>query len=623
MNLQKTKEVTFPKVTLEDWQQKAEQSLKGKTVESLKTNTYEGLQLQPLYVNEDTKSNEEFPGFAPFTRGTSALGYSEKPWYMSQAISGEDAASILKNLEEATNRGQNVIALTIDQLLTLKEEELSQICREAVQADKPLYIDSKGAQKALLSQLNHLPHEVTHNLSGVLAEDPISEGVARGKGIANKEEFFATWFAQIKEADGKMPALKTIMVKPAVVHNAGGNAVQELASALAIAAEYLHYGTQNGLSADFVAQKIVFSFSIDSTFFMNVAKLRAARRLWSLLGQAYTEDANSFKMFIHSETSKFTATLFDPYVNLLREGNQAFAAVIGGTQSLEVKQFDSVTNKTTPFSERIARNIHLILKEETLIDKVVDPAGGSYYVEALTDELATKAWELFLDIEQRGGALEAFASGWIQEEVEKTLQAKRQNVATRKDSLIGTNVYPNLEDTVEVQEVASLDITLPFETTEIVALQEVRLAEEVENLRLAALRYKEQKGAYPQIGLVCIGELKSHKARADFVKGFVATSGIATVEKQCSTIEETVAFVKEAGVSHFVLCGKDEDYQEHAIAWTNAIIQTSPTVTVFLAGKQKGEFEQQLLEAGVKQFIAVGSNLVDFNKNVLTDLEVL
>ena len=618
MNLQKTREVTFPKVTLEDWQQKAEQSLKGKKIESLKTKTYEGLELQPLYVNDVTNTKEEFPGFAPFTRGTSALGYSENPWYISQTIPGNDTSSIVKNLEEAFKRGQNTVVLTVEQLIALKEEELSQVV-----TDKPLFIDCKGAQKALISHLDQLSEEAAAKLTGVLAEDPISEGVSRGKGIANKEEFFASWFAAIQEADAKIPSVKTIMVKSSVIHNAGGNAVQELASALAIAAEYLHYGTQNGLTAEQIAQKMVFSFSIDSTFFMNVAKLRAARRLWSLLGQAYTQDENSFKMFIHSETSKFTQTLFDPYVNLLREGNQAFAAVIGGTQSLEVKPFDSVTNQTTAFSERIARNIHLILKEETLIDKVVDPAGGSYYVEALTDELATKAWELFLEIEQQGGALAAFASGWIQEEVEKTLQAKRQNVATRKDSLIGTNVYPNLEDTVELRESTISNSELPFETVEIKALQEVRLAEEVESLRLAALQYKEKNGSYPQIGLICIGELKSHKARADFVKGFVATSGISTVEKQCSSVEEAVAFVKEANVNHFVLCGKDEDYQEYAVAWTQSIVEASPNKTIFLAGKQKGEFEQQLLEAGITQFVAVGSNMVAFNKNVLTDLEVL
>ncbi|MGM9927388.1 MAG: methylmalonyl-CoA mutase family protein [Bacillus sp. (in: firmicutes)] len=623
MNLQKTREEVFPTVTLEDWEKKAEQSLKGKSVDSLKTNTYEGVQLQPLYVNKETGASEEFPGFAPYTRGTSALGYSEKPWYIAQPIAGNSTAAILTSLEEATNRGQNTITLTVGQLLALNEKELLQVFQEAATKEQPIFIDSKGAGKSILSQLNALSSEVAAKLEGVLAEDPISEGVAKGKGIANKEAFFATWFNQIQEAGEKAPSVKTIMVKPAVVHNAGGNAVQELATALSIAAEYLHYGTQNGLSADFIAQKIVFSFSIDSSFFMNVAKLRAARRLWSLMGQAYTEDTASFKMFIHSETSKFTQTLFDPYVNLLREGNQAFAAVIGGTQSLEVKQFDSVTNNTTAFSDRIARNIHLILKEETLIDKVVDPAGGSYYVEALTDELATKAWELFLEIEQRGGATEAFASGWIQEEVAKTLQAKQKNVATRKDSLIGTNVYPNLEDTVEMHESTVLDITLPYETNDIAALQEVRLAEEVESLRLASLRYKEQKGAYPQIGLVCIGELKSYKARMDFVNGFVATSGIATVEKQCNSVEEALAFVKEADVKHFVLCGKDEDYQEHAVAWTKAIVQASPNVTLFVAGKQKGELEQQLLEAGIKQFVAVGSNLVEFNKNVLTDLEVL
>lgn len=356
---------------------------------------------------------------------------------------------------------------------------------------------------------------------------------------------------------------------------------------------------------------------------MNVAKLRAARRLWALLGQEYSKDENSFKMYIHAETSSFTATLFDPYVNLLREANQAFAAVIGGVQSLEVKQFNDASNESSAFSDRIARNIHLVIKEETLVDKVVDPAGGSFYVEALTNELAEKAWGLFLEIEERGGVINAFRSGWLQERIKETFSKKKENVAKRKDSLIGTNVYPNLEDTVNVSNSTSLEIALPFKVQFITPLKEVRLAEDFEHLRIASLQFKEKNGSYPSVGLICIKDLKSHKPRADFVKGFLAAGGIESDEKQCQTVDELLEFIHSSTHLHYVLCGSDADYEDVAVSWTQRISNANLKANIFMAGKPKEDVEQTLKIAGVKDFIAVGSNAVTQITKILTDLEVL
>ena len=623
MDIQKTKTVTFPKASFETWEQKAEQALKGKSLSVLNTATPEGIELKPLYTFEQSTSNEEWPGVAPYTRGTNALGYKKNPWLFAQPVAGNSSQELLINLNEAVNRGQNAVTLHVSQLIILEEEELIQVLEEIANKGLPLFIDTQGAQKALFSKLQLLSDDLKEKLSGVLAEDPILEGVSRGKGIENAQSYFNDWLKNISEIGSVFPNLKTILVKGTTVHNAGGNHVQELALALALASEYLHKGIENGFSIEKLAKQFAFSFSVDSSFFMNVAKLRAARRLWSLLGQAFTEDNSIFKMYIHTETSAFTSTLFDQYVNLLRTGNQAFAAVVGGAQSIQISPFDSVTGKVTPFSERIAGNIHLVLKEESLIDKVVDPAGGSFYIETLTNEMAEAAWKLFLEIENKGGAIQVLKSGWFQESVSATLEQKKQRIATRQDSLIGTNVYPNLEDRVELIVQDDLVVELPYETTNIAPLSKVRLAEDFEALRVSALDYQEKTGAFPSVGLICIGELKNYKPRADFLKGFLAAGGVQTVEQQCLSIEEASAFIEQSKKKHYVLCGSDADYSENAVEWTQKLSASFEDIKLLMAGKQTAELEQQLTAAGIAEFVSIKSNVVTLLTAILKDLEVL
>lgn len=623
MDIQKTKTVTFPKASFETWEQKAEQALKGKSLSVLNTATPEGIELKPLYTLDQLTPNTELPGVAPYTRGTNALGYKEKPWLFAQPVAGNSAQEILAHLEEAVNRGQNAVSLHVGQLLVLEEKELTQVLEATAQKGLPLFVDTQGAQKALLSKLALLSDDLKEQLSGVLAEDPILEGASKGKAIENEQSYIDAWLKNINEIGSVFPNLKTILIKATTVHNAGGNHVQELAMALAVASEYLHKGIESGLSVDKLAKQFAFSFSVDSSFFMNVAKLRAARRLWSLLGQAFTEDASIFKMYIHTETSSFTETLFDQYVNLLRTGNQAFASVVGGAQSIQIAPFDHVTNKVTPFSERIARNIHLVLKEETLIDQVVDPAGGSFYIETLTDEVADAAWKLFLEIEGKGGAIQVLQEGSFQESVSATLEQKKQRIATRQDSLIGTNVYPNLEDRVELIVQNDMEIELPYETKTIAPLSKARLAEEFEVLRLASLDYQAKKGAFPTVGLICIGELKNYKPRADFMKGFLAAGGIQTVEQQCLSVEEAIAFIEQSQQKHYVLCGSDADYSEYAVNWTEKISASYSDTNLLMAGKQAAELEQQLKDAGMNDFVSAKSNVVTVLTAILKDLGVL
>ena len=527
MELKDVKNISFPKPSFEEWKAAVETSLKGKTVDKLQTNTYEGVTLQPLYTRESVGDKQEFPGFFPFTRGISPTGYLTQPWIACQPIDGKTAEEANEKLKAVLNRGQNAITYSVD--LLANGARLPKLLKDLPLSTLPFFIDLKGKQKELLSEFQAVEGPVT----GVLAEDPIAEWVITGQIPENTDAYFADWAKTIVQYEGISPELKTILIKTSVFHNGGANAVQELAYGLSTAVQYLLEGQKQGLSVESIADKIVFSFSIDSNYFMNIAKLRAARRLWAGLSAAFAANPEHFKMSIHAVTSEVTETLYDQYVNILRTTNQAFAAAIGGIQYLQINPLNHASGEWDDFSERIARNTHLILKEETHITRVIDPAGGSFYVEQLTDQLADQAWEKFLEVDAAGGIIQALKQGLIQAEIAEVFNKKAQNVALRKESIIGTNVYPNPADEVHIKESGKADSYMVVnQPTAITPIKLNRLAEQFEQLRLRVAAYKQHNGETPKIGLINLQELKAYKPRADFVKGLVSAGGIDTVQSE-------------------------------------------------------------------------------------------
>ncbi|MGN1399974.1 MAG: methylmalonyl-CoA mutase family protein [Bacillus sp. (in: firmicutes)] len=619
MNLQKTKDITFPKASMEDWQKKASEALKGKPLEKLYTDTYEGIRLKPVYVNDINTKGRELPGSFPYTRGIHSVPYSHNPWLVAQKIPGASAEEIIRHYRKAQERGQNVMAISFSQMTEMSPEQLTELFRYVALEQQPVHLDTRGGQRAVFCRLKDLPETEKKALHGVIAEDPITEGSLQGKGI--KGEFLPSWLKGLAEKAVDFPELKTVLVKSSAFHKAGCTAVQELAIAMSIAVEYLQQAEKAGVDLAELASRMVFAFAIDSEFFMNLAKLRAARKLWATIGHAYgTEE---FRMFIHSETSDFTNTLFDQHVNLLRTGNQAFAAILGGTQSLEIFPYDSASLEFNPFSDRVARNIQLILKEETLVDKVVDPAGGSFYVEALTDELVHEAWGLFLDMEEQGGIIASLRTGWLQQQITESAAAKKGDLATGKTSLVGTNVYADLSDEPKSAVTAEIEAALPFEAEIIPPISMVRLAEDYEAFRQASLQFKNKTGTLPQVVLICLGELKSYKPRADFIKSFLAAGGIEGVEKPCRTLLAAVESMQSSAIRHYIFCGQDEEYSEQLLPWLEEWQAIQKESVFYVAGKQRKDTEEQLMNCGIDRFIFSGCNSTEVLKSILKDLEVL
>lgn len=434
------KNETFQTFSLKDWNQKAEEALKGKTINSLNKKTYENITLQPLYTKKDVENKEisSYPGQNDFRRGFSSLGYVSQEWKVSQKVVAHEGESLRENLLSALEKGQSAIAIDADTV----DIQNFPVLIEGLFTKYPFCIEMNENQNELLVKLSNLPD--CQKVTGYIARDPLAEVALNGKKI--NKEMYDKYADSIQLADTKLPNLRTVLVNTSVYHNAGANAVQELAFALSTGVHHIQQLLDRGINLETIFNKMVFKFSIGENFFMEIAKLRAAKLLWSKVIEAYEVNSNEHNMVISAETSSFTKTIYDSFVNILRAGNEAFAAVLGGIQYLYVSPFNEPEGKPTFLTERIARNTQLILKNEAHLEKVIDPAGGSWYIESLTNELAEKAWELFQQIEEQEGIEKVLETGWISEQIAEIFKEKSQDIFTRKKSVIGTNVYANLSD---------------------------------------------------------------------------------------------------------------------------------------------------------------------------------
>ncbi|WP_053599015.1 methylmalonyl-CoA mutase family protein [Bacillus sp. FJAT-18017] len=592
MGIGKLMDYQFNNYTVDEWREKAEQALKGKTVESLCSSTYEEIVLKPLYSADD-KKNPGFAGKPDYRRGIYQNGYQEKPWRIAQKIVAISPEELREKLKDAAANGQTAIALEVGPEFTAAHGEVIGHFAKS----HPFAIKTTTGIDSVLEKLEKKAGQGV--LSGYIAFDPIL--------LYEKEVNHEDWAESIKTAAVREPVLRTVMVDTGVYHVRGANAVQELAAAAATGVSYIESLLDAGMDIDDIVDKFVFNFQIGSEFFMEVAKLRAARIIWDKIAEVYGASEVKRKMVIAAETSKFTLTLFDSHVNLLRTGNEAFAAVLGGVQYLHVDTYDSLTG-ATPFSERIARNIQLILKEEAHLDKVADPAGGSWFIEELTEQLAEKAWELFCKIDHHGGMVASLQSGWIQTEIERTLNNRLIDSKNRKRSIIGTNVYANLaEETPKGMPV--LNIPIP-----------TRLSVPFEELRIKA-KELETAGVNTEFGLICLGDIRDHKPRADFVEGFLSPGGIRTVRSGAMfTVEDALTFIEEKGIPNFCICSSNELYEEVGLEIASQLKKKHPDINLYLAG-QPGN-SQEWEAAGIHDFIHAKSNCYQFINSILNGLEV-
>ncbi|MEH7249712.1 methylmalonyl-CoA mutase subunit beta [Neobacillus niacini] len=618
MSLEDLRNQTFPLKAKEDWKDKAEESLKGKSVEFLKSSTYENIVLEPLYSRGDEKHLSEYPGGSDFRRGINPLGYVTNDWRIAQRVSYKNAGELKDKLQETTGKGQTALSFEVSKNLWEIEGTLIDLLGN-LPKDIPFAINGKGLQKTLLEELAGACN--AEQLSGYVANDPLS--LFAEEGIIS-EEFFSEWLKGIKLANEKLPNLRTVLINTSSYHHGGANAVQELGIAAATGSFYLQQLLESGIKLEEALTKMIFQFSIGSNFFMELAKLRAARILWDKITKVYGAEAEDRGMQIAAETSLFTKTVYDPHVNILRAGNEAFAAVVGGVQYLHVTPFDDVTG-SSQLSERIARNTQNILKDESHLRTIVDPAGGSWYIEALTTELAEKAWHYFQEIEAKGAMLEVLKSGWLKDEISTVHTKRMQDIFTRKQSIVGTNVYANLAETVAPAKeiIADNYFENGHSTIKINAITNTRLSEPFEELRKISQRIKGRLGSNPAIGMICLGERKQYKPRLDFMKGFLAAGGMRVAESESIiSLETAKQFILNQDTKYFCLCGTNDQYESIGHDILAGLNQEFSDRKFFLAGLPEKEMRTQWTNEGIKQFIHLNSNCFETISLLLTEMEV-
>ena len=616
------------------WKRTVEAELKGVPFEKkLVTRTFEGVAIQPLYTRLDLAgftSVKTLPGRVPFQRGVRPFGYKNISWFAAQEIAAATPSEFNGALSSDLMHGQNCVVIDIEKTSVDSLEKLSAALAGVELTAVPVYLRT-GADATMVAacfmELVRSRGIAAELLDGAVTADPLAVWVRDGGLPVSLDSLYDALASWTRRSAEDSPRLATIGVDAAIWGNAGATAIQELAFALAASAEYLRALAFRKVSPEVAGVRLQFRFAIGPQFFSEIAKFRAFRPLWTRVLSAFGVSPElAAKASVNAVTGNWNKTRLDQHVNMLRVTTEALSAVLGGVDALHIAPFDELSGKTDDFSRRIARNVHTLIAEEFSFTQTADAAGGSWYVEKLTDEFARKAWELFQDIEGRGGFAASLRAGYLQQLVAKAATEKADAIAKRRLGLIGTNLFPNLRERPLVSAAAAAVRKVNFaDGTVITPVVACRAAEPFEALREASDAFAARTGARPKVFLAKMGPPLQHKARADFSAGFFATGGFESLAKQSFETAETAAAAAIAsGASIAVLCSTDETYPELVPAFARAVKAAKPAVTVVLAGlPADAAVVTAFRAAGVDEFIHVRANVPQVLANLLKQIGVL
>ena len=604
----------FPPVPTEKWEEVITADLKGADYErKLVWKTGEGFNVRPYYRAENLEGIKFLgsqAGEFPYVRGT----HAHNRWRVHQTVSvvcpKEANAEALKILNAGVDSLGFCIA-SADFSAADLDMLLKDICIPAVE------ITFCGEKMANVAELVLAKVEkegiAKEDVRIAFCIDPLVKGLSsKGDFCSPNGEKCIARIVELIHKTKEYKHVRIVTVAGQTFGNSGSTIVEELAFTLSAGHDYLVRLTDAGLDVDAAARKLRFSFSVSSNYFMEIAKFRAARMLWANIVKGYGPAKNcACKMQIHAETSRWNQTVYDPYVNMLRGTTEAMSATIAGVHSLEVMPFDASFENPTEFSKRIARNVELLLKNKSHFDQVVDPAGGSYYVENLTQSIAAEAWKLFLEIEEKGGYTEAYKAGLIVERIKASAAAKDKNIATRRQTLLGANQYPNFT------EVAGKEITAESVTrkqAEGNVLVPYRGAMAFEEMRLQV----DRSGKEPKAFMLTCGNLGMARARSQFSCNFFACAGIKVIDNTYfKSIEEGAKAALESKAQIVVVCASDDDYAE-AAPKVKELLGGKAILVVAGAPACAPELEAQ----GITNFINVKSNVLETLKFYLKEMGI-
>jgi methylmalonyl-CoA mutase len=685
----------FPPVRYEEWRPLAEADLEGTPFElKLVTHTYEGIDIQPVYTRHDRPGEGDpdgFPGLPPFVRGSRPLGAVQTGWDLRQEHAHPDldeanrailadlqggVTSLLLRLDSAARNGldpddpaaaelagrDGLMAYHLDDLdrvLAGVHLDLIAVTLEAGAA----FLPAAATLLALWRRRGVGPEQAR----GAFNADPLAVLARDGclplppQAALTQMADLAAWTAQ------HYPHVTAVRVGTAPYHHAGATAAQDLAFGMATAVEYLRAMTRAGLDVDGSARQILFSMSVGTHHFLAVAKLRAARRLWARVVEVCGGSPAAGAMRLHARVSKRVLTVRDPYVNLLRNTVACYAAALGGAEAITSVPFDSVAGLPSDLSRRIARNTVLVLQEEAHLHRVIDPAGGSWYLAWLTDRLAEKAWGIFQEVEHRGGILSALKTGWVAQQIDSAFAPREKNLARRKEGLTGVSEFPNVReapvvrpapDRAALREEAARRVArarigewrqvairkpqsvlelaeqgaslgqlargLGFHTepAAIPPLAPHMFARPFEELRDASDAWEARHGQRPRVFLANLGPVSHHTARATYAKNFFEAGGFEVIGNDGFRDPEAAARAFAAsGATVAVLCSSDKLYPE-LVPQIAPKLKAAGARAVVLAGNP-GANEAAWRAAGVDRFIFIKCDVLATLREMLREEGVL
>jgi methylmalonyl-CoA mutase len=676
----------FSPVSSDDWKARAEADLAGESFEKkLITNTYEGIDIQPVYTRHDQPGEGDpngFPGLPPFVRGARPLAAVQTGWDLRQEHAHPDpeitnqailddlrggVSSLLLRLDFAGRNGldpddaagaefagrDGMMVYNADDLQTALagvHPQMIGLTLEAGAAFMPAAAILVAYWQRRGLALNQARGAFNADPLAVLARDgqlPVSPQTA----LAHLADL-AAWTAK------HCPHVTAVRVGTAPYHHAGATAVQDIAFGMATAVEYLRTMTGAGLDIDSAARQILFSISVGTHHFLAIAKLRASRRLWARIAEACGGSSDSGAMRLHSRVSKRVLTQRDPYVNLLRNTVAVFAAGLGGAEAITSVPFDSVASLPDEFSRRIARNTVLILQEEAHLHRVIDPPGGSWYLDRLTDQVANRSWTIFQEIERQGGMLQALQSGWVAQQIDSAFAPRAKNIARRKEGITGVSEFPNIGEAPVVHpmpdhdalqdaaakrvrarrrdiqaltkrvecrsgtrqsltelcvesapagaSIGQIACALGFHTepTLIPPLAPHPFAEPFEELRDASDSWQLARGHGPRVFLANLGPVSHHSARATYAKNFCEAGGFEVIGNAGFKDADAAAKAfQDSGATIAVICSSDKLYPEF-VPQAASKLKAAGARSVVLAGNP-GANEAAWRAAGVDRFIFI------------------
>ncbi|MBB4285797.1 methylmalonyl-CoA mutase family protein [Roseospira goensis] len=693
----------FPPATHADWMAMVEKALDGAPFDKkLVARTLDGLAVQPLYTREHWPAEGDpsgMPGAMPFTRAARPLGQAQSGWDIRQCHANPDPAATRSAIAEDLENGVTSLLLRLDRAGRAGLDADADAAADLFGRDG-LSLSSVADWDALLADvdLTRVPIAVQAGARAPLAAamltalwcqrgvkeeqargafhiDPLGALAETGRLPTGVDDALSLMAAVAHNAARTFPtgAVVAVSVDSAAYYDAGASEAQDLACAMATGVAYLRAMEAAGMSLDDACRQIQFSLSLGTDQYLSIAKLRAARLMWARIAEACGASEPARAARLHAITAARVLTRRDPWVNLLRSTMACFSAAVGGANAITVLPHDAALGQPTAASRRIARNTQLILQEESQLNRVIDPAGGSWALERLTEELAGSAWALFQDIEKGGGMAAALTSGRIAEQIATVREARRADIGKRKAPITGISEFPNLgepspdlahpdlgalrdaagtalarvraEATADLGAVSGAPAVADLPTAiataaikgatlggldgavaagggaESVPLPSHRLAEDFEALRDAADAHQAAHGARPRVFLATLGPLAQHTARATYTRNFVEAGGIEAVPGAGFTDPEACAAgFRDSGTTAAVLCSSDAVYGAHAVAMAEAL-KAAGCTRLLLAGRP-GEKKADYEAAGIDGFIYVGCDVLGTLRGLHADLGV-